>query len=365
MKTIGLLTFHFPVNYGAVLQTYALYSFVKRGGYDIEIINYYTDEHMGRYDFYQKPQNLKNLIYYIAKTFFINDDILKKKRFRRFISLHFKLSQRYKDDQSILFDYDTVITGSDQVFNLETSKSLVYFQPFEKKGSQKKIAYAPSFGKSEFSRDLKDKIGKYVKDFDAISCRENDGASFLAEIMGKPVLQVLDPVFLLSNEDWSDVSSKRLIKDDYIFIYDLNGRKPLVDIAKTVNENNYKIVMVSNDPIAKMRSEYKGVDVFLNSAGIEQFLSLIKYSTSTITDSFHGTAFSIIFQRPFYTYIAYEAVAVRITSLLKNLSLQDRIITKDTPLSSIRKIGEIPDITIRLNEQIEKSESYLINSLYE
>lgn len=364
MKRIGLLTFHFPVNYGATLQTYALYTFLKSIGFDVEIIDFYTEEHRNRYCFYQKPKSIKALIYNALKTLFFNDYLKKNKNFHSFLNGHFNLSKRFKDERSISFDYDYVITGSDQVFNLENAKSMVYFQPFQKKDFQKKIAYAPSFGISDFTDDFKNKIGIFVKDFDAISCRENDGASFLSDITGHSVPQVLDPVFLLNMEEWSHLSSKRLIKEDYIFIYDLNGKKPLIDIAKTQNLKNYKIVMVSNEPLAKIRREYKGVDVFYNSASVEDFLSLIRYSVAVVTDSFHGTAFSIIFQRPFYTYIAFEKTAGRIKSLLCNLSMQNRILYKENLLNEITSLYEFPDRT-RLNDQIENSMTYLIHSLYE
>ncbi|MDP4276047.1 MAG: polysaccharide pyruvyl transferase family protein [Bacteroidota bacterium] len=366
MKKIGLLTFHFPINYGAVLQTYGLYSFLKNNGYDIEIVNYYPDEHMRRYNYYHKPGSVREMIYYIVKTVFITDHLLRKKRFRTFSASHFKLTKRYREVEDIPFNYDCILTGSDQVFNFEYPDNLIYFQPFPKKENQKKIAYAPSFGVSEFSENLKKLIREYVVDFDAISCRENDGAAFLSEIVGKPVPQVLDPVFLLNKEEWSLLCPKRLIKEDYIFIYDLDGKKSLIDIAKAINKNNNKLVILSSDPISKIRNEYNDVDVFINSAGVETYVNLIKYASAVVTDAFHGTAFSLIFQRPFYTYIALEKTASRITSLLTNLGLENRIVHKETPLSEIKEVDEISfaDMT-KLYEQINDSKSYLINALYE
>ena len=275
---IGLLTFHFPINYGALLQTYALDSYLKKLGFDVEIINYYSDEHKAKYNFYQKPTSIKDVIFYLIKTIFILNHLKKSYKFKRFRKKHFELTQRYKKSEEVPFDYDIVITGSDQVFNINYSDRYIYFQPFEKLLNQKKIAYAPSFGIHSFDDTFKNKIENLVKDFDFLSCRELEGTTFLKKITGKEVPHVLDPVFLLDNDEWSKIASKRIIKDDYIFVYDLNGKKTLIDIAKSINKNK-KIVLLSNDPIAKIKKEYKGVDIFIQSVGIEDFISLIKYSS--------------------------------------------------------------------------------------
>jgi len=270
------------------------------------------------------------------------------------------------DVEDIPFDYDYVLTGSDQVFNFEYPDNLIYFQPFQKKEHQKKIAYAPSFGVSDFSENLKKLIGEYVTDFDAMSCREKDGAAFLSEIIGKPIPQVLDPVFLLNEEAWGQLCPKRLIKEDYIFIYDLDGKKALIDIAKAMNINNNKLVMLSSDPISRLKNDYNDVDIFMNSAGVETYVNLIRYASAIVTDAFHGTAFSLIFQRPFYTYIALEKTANRITSLLGNLNLENRIVYKGTQLSEIKNIDEIALVDRKkLQEQMNESMSFLMNALNE
>lgn len=354
MKKIGLLTFHFPINYGAVLQTYGLFTYLKKKGFDVTIINYYSDRHADRYKFYHRPKSIKNLLYYIVKTGFLCNHISKKKKFDHFRNKHFKLTKRYKSASKTPFDWDIVLTGSDQVFNINNSDRITYFQPFKKKANQIKAAYAPSFGIHNFNEEIKEKISHLVNDFDFISCRESLGAEFLSEIKGKKVEHVLDPVFLLDAQEWSSIASDRIIKEKYLFVYDLNGKKPLIDIAKKLRAD-HKIVVLSNDPIASLKKEYRGVDVFIKSAGISDFISLIKYADAVITDSFHGTVMPIIFEKPFYSYISLETASSRIIDILTTLSMEKRLVKS---IESITEIGNFnkPE---KLKELITASEKFL------
>lgn len=354
MKKIGLLTFHFPINYGAVLQTYGLYTYLKKKGLNVTIINYYSDRHADRYNFYHRPKSIKNLLYYVVKTWFLYNHISKKKKFDHFRNKHFKLTKRYKSTSEIPFNWEFVLTGSDQVFNINHADRITYFQPFKKKANQIKAAYAPSFGIHNLNEEIKEKISHLVNDFDFISCRESLGAEFLSEIKGKKVEHVLDPVFLLDVQEWSSIASDRLIKEKYLFVYDLNGKKPLIDIAIKLN-TEHKIVVLSNDPIASLRKGYRGVDIFIKSAGIEDFISLIKYSDAVITDSFHGTVMPIIFEKPFYSFIALETASSRIIDILTTLSLESRLVENIEDVNEIGKFNKPP----KVEEMIAASKKFL------
>ena len=325
MKKIGLLTFHFPINYGALLQAFALDRYLKGIGHQVEIINYMPERHLKSYNYYRKATSFKKIIHNIVKTPFFPHYLRKRDKFRNFQQNHFSLTERSKVYEKVLFNYDVVLTGSDQVFNINREERKVYFQPFTKEPNQKKVAYAPSFGISEFDDEFTAKIVDWVNDFDALSCREKSGAEYLSQLTGRDVPNVLDPVFLLSKKEWADKASKRLIDEKYIFIYELNGKKPLIDIARKIGEG-YKIVMLSNDPIAKIRWAFKGVGKFIQSASIMDFISLMQNADYVVTDSFHGTAMSIIFEKEFFSYIALKSGASRIESLLSNISLEQRII---------------------------------------
>lgn len=358
---IGLLTLHYPLNYGALLQTYALFSHIQNKNIDIEIINYTPHKNSLINNYYPKINSIKTLLNAILKTLFINDYIHKKNKFNSFSKNHLKLTRRYSIISDILLNYDIVLTGSDQVFNLNFKNRLVYFQPFRKNNNQKKIAYAPSFGVSDFNLKFCKEIQPHIDDFDFLSCREIDGVSFLESMCSKKIYHVLDPVFLLKKTCWEKISSKAFSKDKYIFIYDLNGKKKLIDFANKI-KSDQKIYILSNDPLASIKREYKHVDKFIRSAGIDEFISLISYADAVITDSFHGTAMSIIFQTPFYTYISLDKAASRITSLLKEFSMENRIINSAN--NDYPEISERPDISI-LESKIMESKSYLHKAIYE
>jgi hypothetical protein len=354
MKTIGLLTFHFPINYGAFLQTFGLYDYIDARGGNIEIINYFTDDHMARFDFYQKPKSFKEIFYYVLKTAFFPDYLKKRKKFKQFNEKYFRSTARYRELSEVSFSYDIVLTGSDQVFNINHKDRLIYFQPFEKSNGQTKAAYAPSFGINNLDENVTHKIQNFIQDFDYLSCREELGAQYLTGISNKEVKHVLDPVFLLDSERWYSISSKRLIQENYIFIYDLNGKKSLVDIAKRIARGR-KIVIISNDPMAQVKSIYRGCDVFVKSAGIEDFISYIRYADIVVTDSFHGTAMSVLFRKEFYTFIALKSASYRILSLLKSLSLDRRLVND---LADFEEV-EVVDYDGNLKEMIDKSKAYL------
>jgi hypothetical protein len=359
MKKVGLLTFHYPINYGALLQTYATIKAVESEGYNVQVINYYSKDQIGHYDFYKKPQSIKNLFYYIIKTLFLFNYLTKKAKFNNFRKKHFNSTSYYSNAAEINFKkYDVVLTGSDQVFNLSKKDRLPYFQPFTKMHGQIKASYAPSFGISDFDADTLQLMKSYVTDFDYLCCREDLGAKLLSNLTGKAIQNVLDPVFLLNQKEWEKISSPRLVKENYIFIYDLNGKENLIEIAKRIKgDKKIKIVVLSNDPIASIRKAYKDTDKFFNFEGIEDFVSLIKYADYVLTDSFHGTAFSVIFRKPFYSYIALEKASARIYSLLDNLNIHNRIIIKSTIHNFT--IEDIAYNEEAINNKIQESKDYL------
>jgi hypothetical protein len=119
--------------------------------------------------------------------------------------------------------YDLYLTGSDQVFNIKNNDyKKLFFQQFDIKFGIK-AAYAPSFGQSIFSQEEKDIIKELTKNFDFLSCRENDGATMLSEVHGREVPCVIDPTLLLNSEQWSKVMKVPETKNQYLLVYDLNG----------------------------------------------------------------------------------------------------------------------------------------------
>ncbi|WP_147382965.1 polysaccharide pyruvyl transferase family protein [Parabacteroides sp. TM07-1AC] len=325
MKRVGIYTYMLN-NYGAVLQAYALQTFLsKYKNCEVEIINFKTDKHL-RADRLFKPREglLRNLVFVFLTLLHYCALSKRRKRTHKFKQDFYNLSQTYSSVDELLSNppkKDIHVSGSDQVFNPTSEYMPIYYLQFPK-GDSKKVAYAPSFGISKFTQQQKESIRNFICDFDALSCREVTGANLLSELTGKEIPVVVDPTLLLSSSDWSKIAVQPNIKVKYIFVYDLNGGNNLIHIAKRIQQvTGYKIICVTGN-IAKF---YKGCTQ-VYSAGPCEFVGWFKNAEYVVTDSFHGTMFSLIWGKPFFTYIATMSSATRIYSILSQLGLRDRIV---------------------------------------
>ncbi len=305
MKKVGILTFHWATNYGAVLQSYATASFLKSAGYDAEIINY-------------RPR-----IALIKQTLrrIKSRDTLSKKRegeidlFRRdFLPLSKKV---YRSSRALsrCSGYFALITGSDQVWNEsftlrgEGRPTLSYFLPFGGEGA-KRIAYAVSFGQDAVDEEYKRVALESIRALDAVSVRENTGLAILEE-MGVASVRVPDPTALLSREEYSAIADKSSCKTPRVFSYFLRtGAEKELSARKKVRE----ALGISRD--SEMPRVY----------GIPEWLSAIRGAHTVITNSFHGTMLSIIFGTPF-VFLSSEKSKMndRVTTLLSTVGLSERI----------------------------------------
>lgn len=352
-------------NYGAVLQAYALQSYLCKNNHcDVEVINFTTDAHLkaDRILKWGKGSFFRNLVLFIFTL--LHYPALQKRRIRThaFKYNYFCLSQRYESIEKILNNppqKDIHISGSDQVFNPSSVYMPVYYLSFTK-GRAKKIAYAPSFGISKFSLQQKNTIRNAISDFDALSCRESSGAELLKELTGKEIPIVLDPTLILSSDDWKKVSVKPSINSKYILIYDLNGGYNLIKIAKRIQQaTKYNIVCITGN-VAKF---YNGCKQIF-SAGPGEFVGWFENAEYVVTDSFHGTMFSLIFGKPFNTYIATPSSATRIYSILNQLGLTDRIIENGKAHDFVygkEIIYKIPDLSLISQPSIDFINQNIIN----
>ena len=355
-KKIGIITFHAADNYGAVLQAYALQTYISTQGHEAEIIDFAPDsvKKANTPLFVHEKSFVKKLI----KQILIIPNYFKLKKrnrkFNEFRNAWLKRSQHFGSSEEIrnsTHNYDLCITGSDQVFNPLIKNSDIYYLDFC--NGIKKMAYAPSFGIKDFS-NVGDNTKKLIKDFDYLSCREADGAEFLSTVIGETVPVVSDPVFLLSPEEWSKITQKPQ-KEKYIFVYDLNGGNSLIEIANKIKaETNLPIICVTTKKYANTRYN---VDELHCNFGPEEFVSYIQHAEYVVTDSFHGLAFSVLFNRKVVSFIALKHAASRIQSLLERLGIADRLFynTKDFNFKDI----EFRDYKEKLSALIDTSKQYL------
>jgi hypothetical protein len=358
----GILTFHRALNYGAVLQAWALQRKISMNGCSCAVLDYNSKQmksYTAAINMFEKPKTLKSYISAIYKSPF---RLVRKIRFSNFVKKYLHItstlnSQRLKGCYG---NYDGVIVGSDQVWNdYLTGFDKAYFLDFIE--GKKKISYAASFGFAQIPNNLKNDYRNLLDSFTAISVREKTGAEIIEELLDRKADICIDPTLLLDDKDWMYFIKKQK-REKYILIYSINKNINLFECAiRLSQEKNLKLYYICNDmcDIHKL-SGIKNVKHLLSPNPVE-FLNLIYHAEYIFTNSFHGTVFSIIFQKEFYCETNYgEHQNHRINELIENLSIKDHIICSD-------KINETTinwlEVEKKLKNDREKSEQYLIDVL--
>ncbi len=358
--SIGIITHHSAHNYGAMLQAYALQKYLKNN-YDkeVKIINLRTKEGIKAYKIIKKPKKLTGYIWVILKL--VHYVALKKRHraFEKFLNDYIDKTKIYKSFEEITTfppNFDYYISGSDQVFSPKGKELRAYYLDF---GSydKKRIAYAPSFGYKTVPNEKKELIKKLLLRFNHLSAREVSGCNIIKTLINKEVPNVLDPVFLLNPADYHIIANPVKLKSkNYILCYALVGMKKQIPLAKKLKEiTGLPIVLIKDSALLPV----KGIDKIIRFAGPREFLWLFANANYVVTDSFHGTAFSLVFRKNFFSTIAIPEKAERIYSILKETGLEDRIVDKpgEINIHNLEVDYKIP--YKRLKEKIKISKEYL------
>lgn len=331
MKQVGIITLHIADNYGAVLQAYALKRTLNLLYPDVQInmINYFPsrwdeEEHV------KFSKNLKENIIAFERLCFFAKERDRWNSLKRFCKQNDNLTElctSKTDLEKVVRDYDCVITGSDQIWNLNLTRGDDnYFLNFDC-GTAKKVAYASSMGGYRFS-DRSAGFVEYLKQFDSLSCRETSAAEYIAHITGSRCKSVCDPTLLLSPGEYLHLLEgnvgnrvKNLSEKKYLLIYALRYHSEIVRKSKELAEKyNLKVYAIFPNLRYACVASHSFID-----ASVEDFLHLFSKAEFIVTDSFHGTCFSLINQKNFVTIRRGEAGNERITDMLKELGLLDRL----------------------------------------
>lgn len=351
MKRIGLFTIYVE-NYGAVLQTYALSAYLKSlpSVESIDVIDFYSDNIyrvLGKIKCSSVLKTFLKRLYFLPYRHYLKERYQKE---RAFMKKSCSFSPKIASVDSIP-EYDIYLTGSDQVFNLNSPYSDYFFQNF--KTDKGKITYSSSLGTIAFPQDKEKVAVNLLSNFEYISVREKQSADYLTSLLNRKVECVVDPTLLLTADQWTSIAVEPLEKE-YILVYDLNGGNQLLKIAKEVSS-------VLNIPIicicAKLKKEYKDINKMLYNVGPHEFVGYFKKATFVLTDSFHGTMFSLIFRKDFYTYIAVENTSIRIRSILERLGLDCRLVGNDFDITTFDKISI--SYVQKLESFIDSSKEYI------
>lgn len=327
---IGILTFHCAHNYGAVLQCYALQEMLKNMGHKVEVIDYRPEYLLAPYRKFSLSRFKRSSLLSIVKAC-IRESLLLVKRIRRynafqtFINKRFNLSPTVKDKAIPPF-YDVYIMGSDQIWNPKITKGFdpVYFGFFNfDKENRKYISYAASMETKELDKESKDFIEKALMNFDAVSVREAQLKTLLQPLTGKDIELVLDPTLLAYKKIWDAIAIRPKINKKYILVYQVRYNVNTIRIARQLAKDiNAEIIEVTSALRICFSNKSR------QNVSPEEFLGWIKNADCVITTSFHGTAFSVIFNRPFYCIKLNDGGDTRSASLLKSIGLENRLIDK-------------------------------------
>lgn len=358
MTRIGIITIPRADNYGSALQAYAMQQFVNEIEPNNELIDYVAPFLIGRY----KLWNIKNgNLFVFAKSFIRNCLIYngkkkKKEKYEEFRKLmNFSNQTVYSSDQ--IGRYDFYITGSDQIWNTRITKSNSSFFLDFVSDSERKIAFAVSMGYADRTAEEIAFYKKMLSSLKWIGVREINDVEFAKQCNPDGNVDcIIDPTLLLPESKWYKLLDKRLINEDYILVYSFGSDDKVNEFAKRLSEQYHLPVYIIADEWKKVNS-----NGFINVSGVgpRDFINLIANANHVVTNSFHGTAFSVIFRKQF-TVVPYKGTENRVLSLLKILNLETGIYE-----NNICKTIDYSTVDSILLRERNKAKKFLQNAIGE
>lgn len=368
---VGILTMHKVVNFGSALQAYAIQVVIQKMGHNVELIDY----------LFPNKAHLKHKVGFLRKsTHFLSQVLkgfpLKKKRnaFEKFWENNYILSKYYADSDAIKKDpplYDVYIVGSDQVWNPKhICDDNTFFLDFVSNNSIC-FSYASSFAQLKFSKKYEKNARKYLSVFKDFSVREKDGVEVIKRLLDRKSIVTLDPTLLLSKKDYLPLIQQSKLKIGYPFIlvYVLDyAYDPYPYVLQFINklqeETGYGIVCIEM-PLKHLHllKNARNVQGFVAPS---DFLYLFSNASIVVTTSFHGTAFSLNFDKPLYAVVNDESNGDnRIVNLLKLCGASCCIVTKNTNLNDIDFSIQIDSTKVQccIDEMRQTSIDYLKRNL--
>jgi len=325
-QKIGIVNHWMVNNYGALFLAYALEKKLIQMGYHVESISYLPDE-------VANPWNTSiikkiGIITYIKRLiYFLVYVKPREKAFKKFRSLLHVSKTHYSDASfpQISNKYDTIVIGGDQLWNCKINYyNANNFLPFINEPSRK-VVYAASLAQDKMRSGFENEFSKLAGSFGYITAREQTGAEIIQELTGREVPVILDPAFLLKESEWDALCEKKVPPSKrFLFMYQVQMDTELIDFAKRIAKEKGLQIIVCSFP------HYKYIGCKFNPfISPERWLFYMRHADYVVTDAFHGTVFSIIFQKDFTTYLSSygKDTGSRITDLLKTYHLQNRLLS--------------------------------------
>ncbi|MPL94965.1 hypothetical protein SDC9_41128 [bioreactor metagenome] len=370
---IGIITRHHMYHHGAILQAYSLQNILENMGYVVEMIDF-------RHVSYERANWVIafqpfSLIRTVSFTHFlkysltrigwgclnIDRHILRGTYYQIFIKkwMHYSPKTYHTHEELVESPpiYDVYITGSDQIWKINRELGGLdrsFFLDFAPANSLR-IAYAASFGRQKLTEPYPEIMQELLKNIDYISIREKSSIPFIQSLTNKDVRHVLDPALLQDSSAWDIVAKNPIVTGDYLFVYSVTWDKNLADFARKVTKvTGLRMVCVGPD--------YSGIGIRNAVAGPEEFIGYVKNATLIVTDSFHGTVFSLLYRKLFYTYPP-TGEETRIIDLLELVHLENRIISSASDNISLEASIPYDDVHQILAEKRIESFQFLKDAL--
>ena len=351
MKTYTI-TLHCTDNAGSTLQTYALQQYLIKNGIDNEIINY-RPTYLLKYGNPLK-RIIKNFIYFRS----MHNQRKKNEAFeKKYLKETDKVYKRYSDLLEYPLKCDALITGSDQIWNMnfKCGNDDAFYLRFAQSGI-KKIAYAASIGKTNIPPQELEFITQRVADFDSISVREGSSKVALESKGIKKVSYVCDPTLLLTKEDYLKIETQR-IHEKYILVYLVQPSDILDSLVEKIR-NIYKCKVIL---IYGVKNNCK-CDIHLRDTSPDEFIGLIHNAEFVIASSFHAVIFSHIFEKNF-AIVLPKANQARIEQFLEISHLESRIIRTKNDVDNLVPDIDYTNVRPYLDDFRKYSQRYIIQEL--
>lgn len=328
---IGILTYHRAENYGALLQAYALRTFLQSLGHEVSFVDYWPTYHVDFFKIFSwnrfKKTCWKDKIeYVIGATLWLFPRLKRKRKLKRFIVGNLSLNEKplYNEKTKTTEHFDLVIYGSDQIWRKQNMAGVGFDDWYfgaENVVADRKIVYAGSMGtvKSMPADDVY--IKQMMENFCNISVREADLQKYL-QTLQIPSTLVIDPVFLLSKEQWMNVSAPKSNKSEkYILFYNLLNKPDSVRFAERLSKETGLPIKELNKKLSLKHLSKR----YSSTASVSEFLRLVQDAEYVVSNSFHGVAMSLVFQKQFYA-VGMGEKANRVKSLLNSAGIIERYV---------------------------------------
>lgn len=367
---IGILTIPLNINYGGVLQAYALQTVLERMGHEVKVIH--TVPHLKEpniweylYRYYQKKVLGRKL--FVKKEKWHNQvDSIVRRNTDAFIERHihcYTVSSLREIKES---DFDAFVVGSDQIWRQKYfveswgDDETNAFLGFAEEWDIQRLAYAPSFGTDEweFSENYSSDISRLIKKFNAVSVREKSGVELCKKYLNVKALHLLDPTMLLDEDDYNSFVDgfQTSCEDNSLFCYILDDSKEKQELIHSVASAKNLIPCQMNLSVSSI---YTDISRCRPVPSLEYFLLGIQNAKFVVTDSFHGCVFSILFRKPFVAIANTQRGSSRMESLLQMFGLENHLISDISEYRSENSYEISDDVRIAIESHKRNSLEYL------